>query len=64
MLIEVFVRGKPIQVRTDCDPTGWWWAVDDNQYDGAPDAGLQLVGYGPTEQDAIDALVIEIEEQV
>lgn len=63
MLIEVLVQGKPVKVRTDKDPTGWWWAIDDSRYDGAPDAGRQLMGYGPTQQDAIDALVLEIEEE-
>ena len=63
MLIEVLVQGKPIKVRTDQAPSGWWWAVDDSRYDGAPDAGRQLMGWGRTEQEAIDELVLEIEEE-
>jgi hypothetical protein len=30
-----------------------WMAYDDDGYDGAPDAGHQIVGNGPTEQAAI-----------
>jgi hypothetical protein len=60
MLIEVLVAGKPIQVRTDKQPDGWWWAIDDNNFDGAEDARPRI-GYGPTEQDAIDALLLEME---
>ncbi len=30
-----------------------WSCVDDN-YDGAPDAGPQIIGYGKTEQEAIE----------
>lgn len=29
-----------------------WIAIDDN-YDGAPDAGAQIVGYGSTEKEAV-----------
>ncbi len=38
----------PISIRT-MD----WSCVDDN-YDGAPDAGYQIIGTGKTEQEAID----------
>lgn len=30
-----------------------WMAYDDNTYDGAPDAGHQIVGSGATEAEAI-----------
>lgn len=38
----------PIPIRS-CD----WVAYDENTYDGAPDAGPQIVGYGSTEHEAI-----------
>jgi hypothetical protein len=31
-----------------------WHAYDDDTYDGAPDAGPQIVGYGATPLDAIN----------
>jgi hypothetical protein len=31
-----------------------WACINDDEYDGAPDAGAQMVGYGPTEQPAKD----------
>jgi hypothetical protein len=30
-----------------------WAAYDDSTIDGAPDAGFQCVGHGPTEQEAV-----------
>lgn len=30
-----------------------WICVDEDSYDGAPDAGLQIVGAGRTEEEAI-----------
>ena len=30
-----------------------WCAYDENTYDGAPDAGHQIVGYGTTEREAV-----------
>jgi hypothetical protein len=35
-----------------------WSAVDDDTYDGAPDSGNRnQIGYGATEQEAIDDLL-------
>ncbi len=39
-----------------------WTAVDDDTYDGAPDSHCPI-GYGATEQDAIDDLLIQIDER-
>lgn len=50
--VEVKLRTEhvfpPIPIRS-CD----WCAYDENTYDGAPDAGHQIVGYGSTEHEAI-----------
>lgn len=35
------------------------WCATFDDYDGAPDAGFQPVGYGHTEQDAIHDLLAE-----
>ena len=32
-----------------------WIAYDDDHYDGAPDAGPQIVGYGATADQAVEA---------
>lgn len=34
-------------------PNERWSAFDDDTYDGTPDAGPQIVGYGATEAEAI-----------
>ena len=41
-----------------------WSAVDDDTYDGAPDTKwpCNCVGYGPTEQEAIADLMIQLED--
>ena len=40
-----------------------WSAIDDNTYDGAPDSSTRnQIGYGRTEQDAIDDLIAQLEE--
>ena len=31
-----------------------WCAYDDDTYDGAPDAGPQIVGHGATEKEAVE----------
>ena len=36
--------------------------IDSNTYDGAPDAGPQVVGYGPTEIDALRDFVNQLED--
>jgi ribosomal protein L37AE/L43A len=48
-VIKTVCQNPPIPIR-DFD----WAAYDDNTYDGAPDAGKQCVGYGATEQEAIE----------
>lgn len=35
------------------DPRWGWMAYDDDKFDGAPDAGRQIVGYGRTKEDAL-----------
>lgn len=49
----------PIPVR-DFD----WSAIDEDTYDGAPDAGqrAQMIGFGKTEAEAIADLKQQIEE--
>ena len=37
-----------------------WSAIDDGTYDGAPDSKSNAIGYGETEQDAIDDLLGQI----
>lgn len=41
-----------------------WDAIDADTYDGAPDAGprSQVIGYGATEQEAIDDLLEKLAE--
>ena len=41
-----------------------WHAIDDDTYDGAEDAGplARVIGYGRTEQDAIDDLMEQLAE--
>lgn len=39
-----------------------WSAIDDDTYDGAPDSHCPI-GYGPTEQTAIDELLTLIAER-
>lgn len=38
------------------------WSAHLDEYDGAPDAGWQPVGHGTTEREAIENLLLEIEE--
>lgn len=55
-------------IRTSRDLSGFapmascWMAYDDSGYDGAPDAGPQTVGRGPTEIAAVLDLVASIIE--
>lgn len=37
-----------------------WYAIDTSTYDGAPDAGPQHVGYGPT----AEAAIADLQEQL
>jgi hypothetical protein len=39
-----------------------WSAIDDDTYDGAPDAGPQAVGYGATEAEAVADLMAQLED--
>jgi hypothetical protein len=40
-----------------------WYAIDSDTYDGAPDAGCcRAIGFGPTEQAAIDDLLDRFDE--
>jgi hypothetical protein len=38
------------------------WSCVDNNYDGAPDAGPQIVGYGRTENEAIEDWLAQYNE--
>lgn len=40
-----------------------WYCVDDN-YDGAPDAGPQIVGWGATEEEAITDYLVGCRERM
>ena len=42
-----------------------WSAIDDRTFDGAPDAGgaAHRVGYGATEQEAIEDLISQLTEE-
>lgn len=40
-----------------------WAAYDDDTYDGAPDAGPQIVGHGPTEEQAIANYIEQLREE-
>lgn len=50
---------KEPKIKTVCfcppipDRSSDWAAYDDNTYDGAPDAGPQVVGWGETEEEAV-----------
>lgn len=39
-----------------------WSAIDADRYDGAPDAGKQYIGYGPTEAAAVADLKQQLED--
>ena len=41
-----------------------WHAFDDDTYDGAPDAGPQIVGYGATAEEAIANYLQLVEEEL
>jgi hypothetical protein len=43
-----------MKIRTQQTPLGDWYAIDDDTYDGAPDAGRSgSIGFGDTEAEAI-----------
>lgn len=39
-----------------------WYAYDDDTYDGAPDSESNTIGYGASEQKAIDDLKEQLED--
>ena len=46
-----------MKVRTEMHYVGEWTAIDEDTYDGAPDAGhAGMIGWGATEQEAIEDL--------
>ena len=56
-----------MKIKTEYDPRAlmpsWeWLAVDDDTYDGAPDAGpkARAIGYGATEAEAIADLLEQL----
>jgi len=51
-----------MRISTEEQVPGYWIAVDDDTYDGAPDSH-SIVGHGSTEQEAIDDLILETEER-
>lgn len=51
-----------MNIRTNCDSFGWT-AIDDDTYDGAPDAGCcSALGHGSTEGEAIEELLMLFDE--
>jgi hypothetical protein len=47
-----------MKIRTERTPVGDWYAIDNDTYDGAPDAGRAgAMGWGKSEQDAIADLL-------
>lgn len=49
-------------IQVDPCPIGGFMAIDVDRYDGAPD-GDMTVGYGDTEQEAIDDLLEQYDDQ-
>ncbi len=49
-----------MKIRTSFDGV-MWTAVDDDTYDGAPDSKCPI-GWGSTEEEAIDDLKMQIED--
>ena len=55
-----------MDIRAFADNTGYapkaerWHAIDMDTYDGAEDAGRQLVGYGSTEREAVLDLIEQL----
>lgn len=54
-------RGRPIRVSWESTPA-LYSAIFSNEYDGAPDAGFQPVGYGRSMDKAVDDLIEQDEE--
>lgn len=52
-----------MNIHTEYIPLGGWYAIDTDRYDGAEDAGRQLVGWGKTEADAIADLKEQVQQQ-
>lgn len=48
--------GRPISVEWQSTPA-LWQALFSNEYDGAPDAGFQPIGYGKTKDEAVQDLI-------
>jgi hypothetical protein len=60
------VNGLVIQTSHIRPPIGtlrFDWSATLDSYDGAPDAGLQPIGYGATEAAAIEDLRTQIDEK-
>jgi hypothetical protein len=52
-----------MNIRTGQTPIGDWYAIDDDTYDGAPDAGRAgTMGLGKTEAEAIADLIEQLSE--
>ena len=49
-----------MKIKTDVNPLNEWQAIDADSYDGAPDS-RDVVGYGKTEQEAIEDLLEKLE---
>lgn len=50
-----------MNIRTERTPIGDYYAIDNDTYDGAPDAGRAgAMGWGKTEQGAIDDLAEQL----
>ena len=60
MNIKTYYNPPPIPSKGEFD----WTAIDNDSYDGAPDSNTRhLIGYGITEQQAIDDLKEKLETQ-
>ena len=67
MTRTITIAGRPVLVRVEETespfPESRHCAYDDNRYDGAPDAGVQIVGYGETADAAVADLIEQLEEE-
>lgn len=57
------IATAPKNIRTELTPIGDWYAIDADEYDGAPDAGRAgTMGWGKTEAEAIADLIERLDE--
>lgn len=61
-----FIKDTTLHTSYECPPIGYRhmdWSCSNDSYDGAPDADMQIVGHGDTEQSAIDDYWRQYNEQ-